>query len=112
MLLRGVGIAALCIVALVGVMLLGTALGWWGLWFTRHAAPYAEETRRITYGQSLAYQQGSQSDFENLCLLYREATDNGTRAMIRDTISRRFADYTGPELGANVRVCFSQLGLR
>ncbi|HEY2010566.1 MAG TPA: hypothetical protein VGH23_16370 [Rhizomicrobium sp.] len=97
--------------ALILFFVLGTGLAIWGLFFNRHAAPYAEETRRLTYGQSLAYQQGSQRDFENLCLQYVQATDGGAKAIIRDTILRRKQDYTGPDLGPDVQACFSKLGL-
>lgn len=96
---------------LVFVMLLGTGMGWWGLWFQRVAAPFSEETRRITYGQSMTYQQGAQRDFENLCLQYKQAQDGGSKALIKDMIRRRVQDYVGPTLDNNVVVCLSQLGI-
>jgi hypothetical protein len=102
------GIAGVVVVIAMVIVVSGLAI--WGLFFNRHAAPYAEETRRLTYGQSLAYQQGSQRDFENLCLQYRQATDPAAKAMIADMIKRRAQDYTGPELTPTVQACIASLG--
>ena len=99
------------VIGFASLFVLGIGLSAWSLFFNRHAMPYAEETRRITYGQSLAYQQGSQRDFENLCLQYVQATDEGSRAIIKDTIIRRKQDYVGPPLGDDVTACFSRLGV-
>ena len=106
----GAGVGAVIVLVILFVFL-GTGLAIWGLFFNRHAAPYAEETRRLTYGQSLAYQQGSQRDFENLCLQWRQATDSTAKAVLADTIRRRAQDYTGPELGPTVQACFARIGI-
>ena len=102
--------AVVFIVGFILLLALGSAVTIWGLFFNRHAAPYAEETRRITYGQSFAYQQGSQRDFENLCLQYAQATDASARAISADTIRRRAQDYVGPPLEANIAACIARVG--
>lgn len=94
------------------LMLIGTGAGWWGLWFQRTAAPFAEETRRITYGQSLTYQQGAQHDFEDLCLQYSKASDETSKSMIKDVIIRRKQDYVGPALSEDVTNCFVRIGVQ
>ena len=105
--MRELGTGALALIVAL-VLISGVAV--WALFFNRHALPYAEETRRLTYGQSLAYQQGSQRDFENLCLQYAQATDPAAKAIIADTIRRRAQDYVGPPLADNVSGCLAKLG--
>lgn len=106
--MREIGVTVVMFVVVL-VLIIGFAV--FGLFFNRHALPYAEETRRQTYNSSQSYQQGSQRDFENLCLQYAEATDDGAKDIIRDMISRRKQDYTGAPLNANVEACFTRLGL-
>jgi|HubBroStandDraft_4_1064222.scaffolds.fasta_scaffold00019_91 hypothetical protein len=98
--------------AFIIFLILATLGGGWALFFNRHAMPYAEETRRLTYGQSMTYQQGSQRDFENLCLQYTQATYVGSKLMIADTIRRRLQDYVGPPLDSDVQACIARIGLR
>lgn len=105
---KGLFFGGLILVILVVIGVLGSVSG---LFFNRWASPYQEETRRITYGQSLTYQQGAQRDFENLCLQYAQATDDASRDIIRSTTLRRKQDYVGPPLGDDVQACFARMGV-
>lgn len=79
-----------------------------GLIFNRHAAPYAEETRRMTYDQSRSYQQGMAVDLDELCRQRRLATDGGIKAALADTIRLRSARYMG-ELPSHVQECVNEV---
>lgn len=77
-----------------GVLILGTATGWFGLVAQRPMAKYAEETRTQVYEQSRAYQQGLRIDLADLCRQVATTDDQQAKATIRSTIQLR-ADAAG-----------------
>lgn len=105
------GYFGLVIICVVLMMLLGTGLGWWGLWFNRVSMPYQEQTRRLTYQQSATHQEGSNNNFMDLCVQYVQAKDDTSRDMIRAAIRQRRNVYAGPDLSQDVESCFARLGL-
>jgi hypothetical protein len=93
------------------VLFIGTLFGVYSLYFNRKAMPYAEETRRLTYGQSLSYQQGTERDFENLCLQYNQAKSQSTKTIIRYMTQRRVNDYVGPPVSPYIMDCLTKMGV-
>ena len=91
-------------------MLLGTVTGVWNLAFMRWAMPYQEETRRQTYTRSMTYQQGSQANFEDLCLQWQQAKDQPSKDMIAGVIRQRRSVYVGPAFSDDVLSCFGRIG--
>lgn len=92
------------IAAVAGMYAVATS----GLIFSRHAAPYAEETRRRTYDQSRAYQQGMAIDLDELCRQRKLSTDEGVKAALADTIRLRSARFQG-DLPYHVQECLNEV---
>lgn len=101
----------LVLLVLFFVMLLGVGMGWWSLWFQRVAMPYQEQTRRLTYQQSATHQEGSNTNFQDLCLQWSRAPDSLTRDMIAVVIRQRRSVYMGPPLSDDVMACFARVGI-
>ena len=110
--IRDTGIATgFIFYAFIIVLVLATIGGTWALFFNRQTMPYQEQTRRLTYQQSITHQEGSQNNFMDLCVQYVQATTDPARDMIRAAIRQRKSVYAGPPLSDDVESCFSKLGL-
>lgn len=96
---------------LIILFILGVGMTIFNANFRRWLMPFNEETRRITYGQSLTYQQGTQNNFEDLCNQWAQTKDPDARAMLADTIQHRKQVYTGPALADDVMSCFAKIGI-
>ena len=94
-------------VGFIIILVIG-ALSVVGLVWNRHAAPYAEETRRQTYETSRSYNQGMAVDLDDLCRQWRTNADPVTKAGLADTIRLRSARYTG-ELPSHVQACVEEV---
>ena len=79
-----------------------------GLLFNRHAAPYSEETRALTYDNSRTYNQGMAVDLDELCRQRKLASDEGAKAVLADTIRLRSARHTG-QLPSHVQECLNEV---
>jgi len=75
-----------------------------GVLFNRHAAPYAEETRRLTFEQSKAHQDGTNRVIIDYCLNMRTATDPSQKKAYATFILSQAGTYTGP-LTADAQQC-------
>lgn len=79
-----------------------------GLGWQRVAEPIREETRRVTYDESRAYQQGTQLELARLCREWQRAEGPAKTAVatiIRDTRTT----YRGP-VSEGVASCLAQVG--
>lgn len=73
----------------------------------RVAAPFAEETRRLTFEQSRAHQSGVNSAISDYCLNMRTATDKAQKAALARFIINEAATFKGP-LTADAQSCVSE----
>jgi hypothetical protein len=95
--------------AAVGVLLLVLALSVAGLFWDRHAQPYAEETRRITYEQSQTHVDAVSIDLTDLCRQYRTATDQDAKDGFAETIRLHAEHANINSLPAKTQECVNAL---
>jgi hypothetical protein len=97
---------AIAVAALLGVLLLGNAVGWFSLFAARPMAGYAEETRAQTYDKSRQFNQGTNRDIARYCRDMRTAT--GAAAKATATLIISTADTFEGELNQGNRDCVAE----
>lgn len=94
------------ILIFIGATIAGLSYAsWYGY---NYYAPKYEESRRKTFEQSRAFNEGMIRDLQNLRLDYLKADANGKSAL-RSTIIHRFSVYDKQSLPAELRLFYSQL---
>lgn len=85
--------------------------GSYAAWYAfDYYSPKYEESRRKTFEQSRAFNEGMVRDLQNLRMDYLKADANG-KAALRATIIHRFSVYDKNTLPAELRLFYSQLEL-
>ena len=100
----------LSIIAVMFLTLVALPLGLsYTSWVTyNYFAPKYENTSRLVFEQSVAYNQGMLRDLENLQMEYSKASDT-QKIMLKDVILHRFSVYDGNMLPNNLKTFYQQL---
>ncbi len=93
--------------AIVGLTLLGWALGWFGLITGRPMAKYSEETRKQVYDTSRQYEQGTNRDILLHCRSMRTATTAAGRKAEAGYIRGIDTTFDGT-LNSEAQACVSE----
>jgi hypothetical protein len=98
--------------ALIGALILGIGASWaiqGNNWFVYDVfAPKYEETRRKTFEESKAYNEGMVQELQNMQFEYVKADDDHKKALA-DIILHRAADYDEDKLPKDLREFLQQL---
>ena len=98
---------ALWIVGAVIAIALIYILAATSLVFDRHAQPYAEQTRKLTYDTSRQYQQDTNRDVAQYCEQMRTATSPSARKAVVALI-RTTTDTIDGDLSADNQACLTE----
>jgi Tfp pilus assembly protein PilO len=89
-------IAAIGLLVVLALLLLGWATSWFGLVTQRPMAKYQEETRKEVYDTSRQYQQGTNRDVARYCEQMRTADNPAAKKAVAALIRSTLSTYDGP----------------
>jgi hypothetical protein len=98
---KAAGVVVAGIAAILGIGIIGMV-------WDRHAQPYQEETRRLTYEQSQTHTDAVAIDLSDLCRQYRTASDEDVKNGLAETI-RLHAEHAHGQLPAKTEECVNEL---
>lgn len=97
------------IAAIVAIVLFVYALSFSGLAFQRLTQPYAEETRRRTYENSAAHQEGVEQQIAAYCLNMRTAKAPGDKKAFASFITSEASTFNGEgSLSPETQKCIAE----